>query len=338
MKVKSLSDIYTSLGKGKRNVFVVPQIQFQQSQTDYLYLLYQPLLNDKEYSIKSTSIFGHYKFVIHALFHRESILHYHWLEFQDLKSLLGMPWKLLCIFLFKTFGGNLVWTIHNLEPHNQRWLSLHLNIHRWMARLADRIHIHCENVSDVVLKKFNFQKEKICILPHPTYLTILIERNKAIENLHLQFGIELNPKKPTVLIFGNISTYKKIENILDLIEEQSIPIQCIIAGTIKKGEKNLGKRLAIRSKKNSDIYLLPQRIEEDDVSLFFGAADICFFNYSKILTAGSVLLAHSYQKKIIAPDMGCISELKNAENVYLFLSEEEKEKLFKAIISTLSYE
>lgn len=338
MKVKSLSDIYASLGTDAKTIFVVPQIRFEQPETDYLYLLYKSLIDSKNYTIKSTSFLSHYKFVLHTLFQRKTILHYHWLEFQDLKSLFGMPWKLLWILLFKAFGGKLVWTIHNLQPHDQKWLGAHHKIHKWMANLADKIHIHCENTSEIVQKKFNISTEKIFILPHPTYPSVDIDKIRSLKVLDEKFDINLDQDKPVLLIFGNISTYKRIENILDLVDEEVIPIQTIIAGPVKKGQGILGKRLSLRAGTNTDIHLHQKYVEDNDIPFFFGAADFCFFNYDKILTSGSVLLAHSYHKKIIAPDLGCISDLKNEKNVFLFSSDREKRVMLSSVISTLNHE
>lgn len=338
MKVKSLSDIYASLGKDAKAVFVVPQIRFKQTETDYLYLLYKPLMSGKDYKVKSTSIFSHYKFVLHTLFQRKTILHYHWLEFQDLKSLFGMPWKLLCIYLFKVFGGKLVWTVHNLEPHDQKWLGAHHKIHQWMANLADKVHIHCERTSEIVQSKFNVSTEKLFILPHPTYPSVAVDKVRSLKVLGEKLEINLDPNKPVLLIFGNISSYKKIENILDLVDEEGTDIQTIIAGTVKKGQEILGERLSLRAGTNPDIHLHPKHVEDNDIPYFFGAADFCFFNYGKILTSGSVLLAHSYHKKIIAPDIGCISDLKNQQNVFLFSSHKEKREMFRSVISTLNHE
>ena len=71
-------------------------------------------------------------------------LHYHWLEFQDLKSLLAFPYKLLWFSIFTLFKTPIIWTVHNLEPHDRKWLSFHQWLHRKMAQKTYRLHIHDE--------------------------------------------------------------------------------------------------------------------------------------------------------------------------------------------------
>lgn len=338
MKVQSLSDIYTSLGVKKGTIYVVPLIRARHADSDYLFQLYKPFFGSSDYQIESISIFKHYRFVVAALLNKEIVLHYHWLEFQDLRSLLGMPWKLLCIFLFKLLGGTLVWTVHNLEPHDQKWLSSHLRIHRWIAKKADVIHIHCSSSAILVAQKFKVKDQKLRLHPHPSFPSKKINRSDSIVFLNDHFKLNLKKETPIILLFGQISEYKNIEDTLDTIQKENLDVQVIIAGTIKKGQELLGKRLEERSKNNSKINLIHTFIEDNEIPYFFNAADLCFFNYEKILTSGVVLLAQSYNKRIIAPNIGCLSELISNEHVKLFSSDKEKRELLNDVISTLSNE
>jgi len=338
MKVQSLSDIYTSLDVSEGTIFVVPSIRSKHSDSDYLYQLYKPLIESSSYHVKSLTIFEHFIILVPALLRRKVILHYHWLEFQDLKSMLGIPWKLLCIFLFKLFGGKLVWTIHNLEPHDQKWLDAHLRIQQWMGKIANAIHIHCSSSEILVARKFNLQKDKIKLHPHPYFPTKEVSRLEALATINKKFGIELSGHKPIILLFGQISEYKQIEETLNVIQEENLDVEVIISGTIKKGQEKLKQRLTKRSVKDSRIKFIPNFIEDDDIPYLFNASDLCFFNYKKILTSGAVMLALSYNKNIIAPNIGCLSELKEHNNVQLFSTDKEKRILLKSLISTLEYE
>lgn len=338
MKVQSLSDIYSSLDLQNSTVFVVPKIRYDFPDSDYLYLLYKPILDSESYQIKDISFFQHYKFVFKALTTNNTILHYHWLEFQDMKSLLGMPWKLLSILLFKILGGKVVWTIHNLSPHTGKWKKLHQKIHSWMAKISDKVHIHCEIISDVVTDKFKITDDKLCILPHPSFPADLIHKSETVSFLKSKYGIEINSDKPTILYFGNISEYKNIEESLETIENENLDVQVLIAGPVKKGQEKLGQRLKKRAQENENYFLIPDFIPDDQIKYFFGSADFCFFNFDKILTSGSVEMALSYKKNIIAPSLGCLAELLDDEKVLLFSSEHEKRVHLKTLTSMFNNE
>lgn len=334
MKVQSLGDIYSSLCASGCTVFVVPKIRHQFPKSDYLSLLYQPLSDSDNYSIQSLSFFQHYKMVLTSIRSKDVILHYHWLEFQDIKSLFGMPWKLFCIMLFKLFGGKIIWTVHNISPHQQKWISLNLRMQQWMAGISDKIHIHCSSTSKLISETFNISEEKLFIHPHPAFPSSFVDREEAIDHLNSNFGTKLTAEKPILLIFGNIAEYKNIENILDIVISNEIAVQILIAGTVKKGEHELGKRLKVYSNSEKDISLIPEYISEDDIPFLFGAANFCVFNFKTILTSGSVEMALSFKKTIIAPDLGCISELGTHENVYLFETDTKKIELLKSLTAT----
>ncbi|MBO6621166.1 MAG: hypothetical protein JJ892_02945 [Balneola sp.] len=331
MEKQSLSDIYSSLGSQYSSVFVVPKIRSNYPNSDYLYLLYKPLLNAAEYNIESVSVFGHYKFVFKALFSKKIILHYHWLEFQDAKSLIGMPWKLLCIYFFKLCGGKIIWTIHNLEPHSQKLLKLHLWLHTRMAKLADKVHIHSETAANLVHKKFNIPREKLCLHPHPEFPSRIIEREQSIDFLNSEFKWMLNPSRPITLIWGNIAQYKNIVQLLEITEKHRLDVQIVIAGAIKKGQESLAKKIEVITDNNPDFYMKPEFIQEKYIPYFFSAADFCLFNFDQILTSGSVEMALNYKKDVIAPRFGALTELNEA---FLFSDEKELVTLIRSSIFT----
>ena len=103
---------YQNLCNDVKKVYVVPLINHSFKKTSYLYLLYKSFIEDKEkynIEIESLSVFAHFKMVFSRLKNERSILHYHWLEISDLKSLSGMIWKLFCITLFKIFNGKIIY-------------------------------------------------------------------------------------------------------------------------------------------------------------------------------------------------------------------------------------
>ncbi|RPI66932.1 MAG: hypothetical protein EHM47_15705, partial [Ignavibacteriales bacterium] len=106
---------YQKISPDVRKIYVVPKINYSSRCTDYVYLLYKDFLEDKDSKliIECISIFRHYEIILSRFRNEKSLLHYHWLEVTDLKSLAGMFWKLFCVSIFKLLGGKLVWTVHN---------------------------------------------------------------------------------------------------------------------------------------------------------------------------------------------------------------------------------
>tara|TARA_R110002096_G_scaffold28203_4_gene85623 strand:- start:7624 stop:8631 length:1008 start_codon:yes stop_codon:yes gene_type:complete len=331
MEEISLSDLIKALGTDSSTVYVAPLINHQHPDSDYLYNLYKPIItSNSQIEVKSVSVFTHFKPFFTTLFSRNVVFHYHWLEFQDIKSLMGMPWKLIWILLYKLVGGKLIWTIHNEEPHDQKFLSMHLFLHKTMARLANAIHVHCATAGKTMSAKLGVSLTKFHVIPHPSFPAKSIPRKESIETLNTSFGLDLEPSKPLALIFGQISHYKQIEEILvDFRDDDSI--QFLIVGTVKKGNEELGESLRRLASEYSHIHLIDTFIKDSHLPFIFNASDVCLFNYKRLLTSGGVHMALSYNIDIIAPKLGCIAELESNPSVFLFETNTERTAMIRNI-------
>jgi len=336
MESTSLDEIYASINEDARKIYVVPLIRYSHRKSDYLYLLYKDLIEGNEYDIKSISIFDHFKLVAGIVANRNAILHYHWFEFQDLKSLLGMPWKIACIWLFNMLGGNIVWTLHNEFPHDQRYISLHKYLHKKMAKWSHVLHVHCPKAVDLMSNTLEAPKDKFRLVSHPEFPAKPIDRSEARDYLNKTYECQLSQDIPLLLMFGNISRYKQIEHAADLIIGLEKECKLLIVGPVKKGNISLYEELQKKQNQSNRIQLIPQFIEEDHVPWFYSAADICVFNYREILSSGGYHMAKAYNINIIAPDLGCLSEEGNKPNVQLFNKPEELKSLLKQQIDSIN--
>ncbi|MAO64753.1 MAG: hypothetical protein CL666_07110 [Balneola sp.] len=323
MEATSLKEIYASVNPDAKTIYVVPLIRFEVKKSDYLYLLYEELLNDDDYHIQPISVFNHFKLVFGLLKNRkQAILHYHWLEFQDMRSLAGMPWKIFCIYLFQKLGGTIVWTLHNEFPHDQKYLKLHDYLHNKMASWASILHVHCKKAVDIMSERLQAPKDKFRLVPHPDFPAFPVDKNKALQHLNDVYGCDLTGNQPVLLMFGNISRYKQIERVADIVINADYDCRLMIVGPIKKGNDDLYDELAAQSRRSDKIEVVAKFIPEEHVPWFYSASDYCIFHYREILSSGGYHMAKSYQKEIIAPDLGCLSEEGDQPNVHLFKDEE----------------
>ena len=121
--------------------------------------------NSSQYVVKSINAIRHILLPFYIRY-RKITLHYHWLEFQDLKSLLAFPYKLLWFSIFTLFKTPIIWTVHNLEPHD-RSVDFHQWLHRKMAQKTYRLHIHDEALLSETSHYLNVpHSKKWCIFPH----------------------------------------------------------------------------------------------------------------------------------------------------------------------------
>lgn len=319
MATHSLFGIYKRLRTEPLHLFVVPLIRYDYPSTDYLTNLYLPIRQDHpEIIIHSTSALKHYEFVLAQLFGKQPILHYHWLEFQDWKSLLGMPYKLFCIAIFSLLGGKLVWTIHNLVPHTKRWIKVNRLINKWMARRANTILAHTPTACALAAEYLNLPIDRIKEFPHPPFPAIALEKNEAIQRLEDTFDLKVSPKAALFMMASAISAYKQIPATIRALQQCTGNWQLFISGYIKKGESALDEELKLLASKDNRIIYKPGFISEEQYPVLMNAADVFVFNFDAILYSGAVEMARSYQKAIIAPRLGGLADLKHEPRVSLF--------------------
>lgn len=311
-------------------VFVVPLIRYNYQKSDYLYLLYKDLIDDPEYIINDLSFWGHIRFCLSPIRNQSTVLHYHWFECVDFRSLGGMFYKVMCIALYKLFGGKLVWTAHNKMPHTQKMVRLNRVLRRWMARRADLIHIHCSCAIPEISSFLDVPEGKFRVVEHPRFPTEEIDRETAITEINQKHGSSIKPDDTLFLIFGNISRYKQIDAVCKIFSTMEEQNKLIIVGPVKKGELSYYHKIKSIADKYSNIVLIPHFVPEKDVPLYYNSADCAIFNYRDVLTSGGVILAESYNLPMILPDKGCLQE-KESEVIHKFSTAEHFEKLIKTI-------
>ena len=327
---QSLYDVYSKLANSENfTVYVVPLIRFNYKKSDYLYLLYKNLISKDGIEIKSLSIAEHWKIALSGIRSSDKILHYHWLECTDIRSLLGMIYKFINIFIYSLLGGKILWTVHNKMPHNNRFEKINFRLRSWMAKNADKLHIHCKSMIPEISEFYRVPESKFVVIPHPRFPAEQIDRTVAINEINHLRNLNLSEENTIFLMFGNISHYKQIEDVCRIFKDLDNNLILLIVGPVKKGQLHYFNQINKCSRESINIRLVPHFIKEEHVPFYFNAADCVLFNYREILTSGAVELADSYNKPIIAPNLGCIREL-SGKNHHLFDSEDQFIKMIQS--------
>lgn len=330
-EINQLEELYEGFSKGRPiPLFVAPEIRYSYKKSDYLFLFYKNLLNSPKFKIRDVSTVGHLKFVFYQLLKGRSVLHYHWIQYSGFWSGVAYFFKLICIYFYLLFGGKLVWSIHNKLPPdcNNEWL--HFKARKWLANKADLLVVECKWAVTDISTYFNITPKKFRIWPHPGYPPQLMPRAAAIESINHRYNVQIKIQDRVFLMFGHISSYKRIHKVCEVFEDKSIHKILLIVGPVKKGQMQYYKKLRKMARKQTNIILIPQFIKEDVVPEFMNAADFIVFNYRDVLTSGGVPLAKSYDKTIILPPKGCLRE-QEGENLKFFESQDELRKIIREL-------
>ncbi len=240
------------------------------------------------------------------------VLHLHWLDpyikGQNIfvRFIYGLKF-FLDIFLVKSKKIKLVWTIHNLTSHNTQFPRFEKWLKRRFIRIADHVIVHSQAAKEEVERELlTYKHPNLTVIPHGHYRDIY---PKAIAPEVAREKLGLPPSEFIYLSFGILKPYKGIETLCELWEscpEKLKSSNLLIAG--KALDKEYGEKLARLTANNSCIELRDKFIPNEEIHLYFSAVNVVVLPFQQILTSGSLLLAMSYGKPIVAPKFPSLLE------------------------------
>ncbi len=249
------------------------------------------------------------------------VLHLHWLHHFFLEEESGFRAALkLCLFIIQLIllrfsQVNIIWTIHNLKNHQNKYLLLDNIASFLVTRIAHKLIVHSETAKTEVAQKYYLaDRQPIHVLPHANYIGSYpntMTRDAARQSLEL-------PESGLVLLFlGTIHPYKGVADLLYAFEKLDLSnAYLVIAG--KPKDQALASQLATSAEHNPYIRYLPGFIPDDQLQIYMNAANVVVFPYREFLTSGAVILAMSFGKACIAPRRGHIGEVLDDEGAFLY--------------------
>jgi len=239
------------------------------------------------------------------------VLHLHWLG----PYLKGQTWAvkavyaaklLMDLFCVRQQGIRVVWTVHNKVSHDTNVPELQRWIRRGVARLADRLIVHDEATRREVSGTYRIPTEKTYVIPHGHYRDVY---GDSVPKAVAREALDVPQTGQLFLNFGMLRPYKGIETLLDVwpAYQRDHPADTLlIAG--KPVDPEYGQALQSQVQSCPNAILEDRFIPDEDVHLYFSAADVVVLPFQQITTSGSMLLAMAYDAPIIAPRMASLEK------------------------------
>ena len=245
------------------------------------------------------------RLICYAIRAQPRIFHILWnnkFEFFD-RTLLLLHYKLL--------GKKLAFTAHNVNIRKRDCTDSWLNRFslRIQYRLVDHVFVHTERMKSELVADFGVSESKISVIPfgiNNTSPTTAITTSEAKERL----GLSASDK--TVLFFGQIAPYKGLEYLIaafSALAKRNGSYRLIIAGKVKKGHAEYWpeiKRRIMHYGIQNQIIERIEHIPDEEVELYFKAADVLTVPYVQIFQSGVPFLAYSFGLPVIATDVGSL--------------------------------
>ncbi|MAG31026.1 MAG: hypothetical protein CL908_09070 [Deltaproteobacteria bacterium] len=230
------------------------------------------------------------------------ILHVHWMWLKDgrMRRFVRSRRFRRTIGRARSLGWRIVWTAHNVLPHEHRADDVRLREH--LVANCDGIIVHTEATRDAVMETFD-PACPVSVIPHGHYRDAYAApptRAEARSALRL-------PDRPVILFFGQIQPYKGVDDLIGAFRRTSIDATLLVCGTPRTPDG--GDRLRELARGDDRIRLDLRYIPDDETPRVFAAADRVALPFRQITTSGSVILALSFDRPVVIPSFQPLLEV-----------------------------
>lgn len=217
---------------------------------------------------------------------------------------ISAAWFYLWLWVVRISGMRLVWTAHNVLPHEPRFPN-DIAARRRLVDASDLVISHSRATLDE-LAELGIVPRKSVVIPHGPYEVVYGEQRDLRAP-----GATAGPRK--FLFFGMMADYKGIDTLLAAFADlpPGLAAELMVVGECLDPSLEASLRdLADRATLHVDLRF--ERVPEPEVSKLLEDADVVVLPYRKSTTSGSALLALSHGRPLVIPDLPGLAELPDA--------------------------
>lgn len=244
-----------------------------------------------------------------------SILHVHWTSpvmhraktERDARKLL---WDFMArLDDLRAAGWKLMWTVHNVLPHDCRFPKLEAQLCQEIADRCDAIHVMCRSTVDAVAQHYVLPPSRVHVIPHPS-LDGVYANDVSQQDARRTLG--LGDEDLVLGVLGAIRPYKRLDVVVDAFEEASkdVPsLRLLVGGAPAPGLGAVTEQAASLP----NVLARFERIPDEAMPVHVNACDALVLAQSDPLNSTVVMMAFTFGRPVIAPRRGCVGELVSAE-------------------------
>ncbi len=210
---------------------------------------------------------------------------------------------------YKFLGRKVALTAHNVnigrrDENDSLFNRVTLKI---QYRLADHIFVHTEKMKQELLDEFGVHESAVTVLVHPVNDAF---PDSGLDSTGAKQRLGICNGEKTLLFFGRIGPYKGLEHLITAFQQvtaQGMDCRLVIAGEPKKGSEDYLEEIRTRISDDVAAGRIIQRIQfipDEDVELYFKAADALVLPYLEIFQSGVLFLGLTFGLPVIATDVG----------------------------------
>lgn len=242
---------------------------------------------------------------------RWDVIHIHWpdillLRGGAIRQLITGALLLAVLRVHRRLGARLVWTVHNVMPHEVRHPTVARRFMTSFASITDGVISPSAAGLELATAAYPCLADiPQRIVPIGTYAS---EYPAPPSRAEARAALHLATDAKVFLAFGQIRGYKNLPHLVRVFRSIDDPTAVlIIAGPNKDAAEVNDIELAAAG--DERIRVMAERIDDNDVPTMFTAADHFVAPFTSIVNSSSVLLALTYGCRAVVPAVGGIPEV-----------------------------
>jgi D-inositol-3-phosphate glycosyltransferase len=220
--------------------------------------------------------------------------------------------RTVLMLYYKLLGKKVVFTAHNVNAGKRDLNDSFVNrlSLRIQYKLTDHIFIHSEKMKEELTASFDILEKKVSVIPFGINNTL---PNTGLSSSEAKRALGLTEVQKCLLFFGNIAPYKGLDYLIPALvaaARDGEDYQLIIAGR-PKGCEPYWKEMQRRMEQNGLRRHVIEKIEyipDEQVELYFKAADVLVLPYTHVFQSGVLFLGYSFGLPAIVTDVGSMKE------------------------------
>jgi D-inositol-3-phosphate glycosyltransferase len=217
--------------------------------------------------------------------------------------------------LLRLAGKKIVFTAHNVDADARDGTSTRVRrlALRALYRAVHHILVHTEKMQDELCEQFGVARTKVTVVPFG--VNDVIPRS-ALPRLEARRRLGLHGDDRVLLFFGTIVPYKGVDDLLRAVgrlvkDGKGDQLRVVIAGPVWSGAREywsglerLIESLGLADRVRTDVRF--EYIPDEEVGVFFRAADVSVLPYRNIYQSGVLALSYFQGVPVIVADVGSL--------------------------------
>jgi D-inositol-3-phosphate glycosyltransferase len=211
---------------------------------------------------------------------------------------------------YKLLGKRIVLTAHNVNIGRRDGKDTRLSRFTLQIQydLADHIFVHTDQMKSELISEFGVAGTRVTVIPFGINNAVPCTNLSPSEARGL-LGIRDSDK--TILFFGKIGPYKGLDYLIAAFQEtlaRRDDYRLIIVGSPRGGSEQYWRAIREEIRKDGRILVRAEFIPDDEIEIYFKAADILVLPYRHIYQSGVLFLGYSFGLPVLAADVGSLKE------------------------------